>query len=230
MPSMIPPRRDYWNAEGYVTYRRLWLDSVLEAFSHEMHGVVVDIGGKRENKRGGFQPPEDRAKSWWFVNLDMSTKPNVCGDVQQLPLRGKSVDCVICTEVLEHLPHPERCVNEIHRLLRDGGLVLASIPFLYPVHADPYDYQRFTEDGLQELFSEFKSVEVYRMGGYAGTLGLLLEIGLAGLVGTSLRQKILRWSMKWVSRWLCQYDLSVFGRENESWGKFTTGYFVRAIR
>ena len=92
MQSITPSRLDYWKSKGYITYRRLWLDSVLEAFSHEMLGVVVDVGGKRENKRGVFHPPEEQAKAWWYVNLDMDTMPNVYGDVQQIPLRGQSVD------------------------------------------------------------------------------------------------------------------------------------------
>lgn len=225
MPSLTPSRRDYWNAEGYVTYRRLWLDSALEAFAREMRGVVVDVGGKRENKRGTFNPPEDRAKAWWYVNLDMNTKPNIYGDVQRIPLRGQSVDCILCTEVLEHLPRPERCVDEMHRLLRDGGLVLASVPFLYPVHADPYDYQRFTEDGLRELFKRFKAVEVHRMGGYAGAMGLMIELGMA-----DVDNRLARWAMKWLSRWLCRRDLVNFGNESETQSKFTTGYFVRAAR
>lgn len=225
MQSMIPSRRDYWKTKGYVTYRRLWLDSALESFSHEMRGVVVDVGGKRENKRGSFQPPEDHAKRWWYVNLDMDTKPNIYGDVQQMPLREQSVDCILCTEVLEHLTFPERCVGEMYRILRDGGLVLASVPFLYPVHADPFDYQRFTEDGLQNLFRDFKAVHVYRMGGYAGVLGLILEVGIAGI-----DNRLARWVMKWVSRWLCRHDLVTFGAESKAWSKFTTGYFVRAVR
>lgn len=135
------------------------------------------------------------------------------------------MDCIICTEVLEHLPRPGRCVDEIRRLLRDGGLVLASVPFLYPVHADPFDYQRFTEDGLRNLFKEFKTVEVHRMGGYAGLLGLMLELGIMGI-----ENRFARWAMKWVSRWLCRRDLASFGNESEAWSKFTTGYFVRAVR
>jgi SAM-dependent methyltransferase len=225
MPLITPSRRDYWKTEGYVTYRRLWLDTILKAFSHEMRGTVVDVAGKRENKRGAFQPPESQAAKWLYLNLDLSTEPNVYGDVQQMPLKSQSVDCAICTEVLEHLPRPEQCVNEIHRILCDGGQVLASLPFLYPVHADPFDYQRFTEDGLRNLFKDFKTVDVYRMGGYAGSLGLILELGIRGT-----DNRVARWVMKWVSRWLCRQDLLNFGHESEAWSKFTTGYFVRAVR
>ncbi len=227
--NITPERSRLWKKD-YVTYRRLWLDSCLNAFSSEMRGVVLDLGGKRENKRGTFSPPEEQAQAWWYVNLDMVSRPNIYADVTRVPLPSLHVDCVICTEVLEHLLNPQACVDEIHRLLRNEGLVFASTPFFYPVHADPYDFQRFTEDGLRYLFRNFQSVEVYRMGGYAGVLGLLVELGILGLDGNFHKRKFLRWSMKWISRWLIQKDLAGFETENPWWQKFTTGYFVMAVR
>lgn len=226
----IPRRSDYWRSDGYVTYRRFWLDWCLNAFAHEMCGRLVDLGGKRENKRGTFLPPEQQAQAWWYINLDPETAPNIFADVTRAPFAAGSVDCILCTEVLEHLIDPQACVDEMHRLLCNDGVVFASTPFFYPVHADPYDFQRFTEDGLRHLFREFKSVEIYRMGGYAGVLGLLIEIGINGVQGMSPISRLARWAMKWVSRWLCRYDLSIFGSENKQWEKFTTGYFVRAMR
>lgn len=229
MKVISPQSSGYWK-KNYVTYRRLWLDSCLNAFAGEMRGVVLDLGGKRENKRGAFQPPEHEAHMWWYLNLDWVTKPNVFADATQVPLKSASIDCILCTEVLEHLKDPQACVDEIHRLLCTGGLALVSVPFIYPVHADPHDFQRFTEDGLRHLFRRFASVEVFRMGGYAGVLGLLLEIGIAGIIGHSPFQKFVRWAMKWISRWLCKYDLAILGSESEPWQKFTTGYFVRAVQ
>lgn len=219
-----------WKTKGYVTYRRFWLDSFLNTFSHEMRGVVLDLGGKRENKRGTFQPPSDQVRTWWYLNLDLSTHPDIYADVTQTPLQPANVDCVLCTEVLEHLKDPQACVDEIHRLLRNDGLVFASVPFFYPVHADPYDFQRFTEDGLSHLFREFKSVEVYRMGGYFGVLGLLCELGIPGEAGKTFSSKFVRWALKWISRWLFSLDLALYGEENISRQKFTTGYFLKAIR
>ena len=219
-----------WKTKGYVTYRRFWLDSFLNTFSHEMRGVVLDLGGKRENKRGTFQPPSDQARTWWHLNLDLSTHPDIYADVTQTPLQPANVDCILCTEVLEHLKDPQACVDEIHRLLRNDGLVFASVPFFYPVHADPYDFQRFTEDGLRHLFRDFKSVEVYRMGGYFGVLGLLCELGIPGEEGKTFTSTFVRWALKWISRWLISLDLALYGEENISRQKFTTGYFLKAIR
>jgi len=216
--------------KDYVTYRRLWLDTMLSTFSYQMRGIVVDLGGKREKKRGTFLPPETQANAWWYINLDMDTIPSIYADVTRVPVSWQSVDCILCTEVLEHLPNPQNCVDEIHRLLRDGGLVFASTPFFYPVHADPYDFQRFTEDGLRNLFSNFRTVDIYRMGGYMGVLGLLVELGILGVEGNSTKQKFLRWAMKWISRWLILTDLKLFKNETNWWKKFTTGYFVVAVK
>lgn len=228
MPMILPDRLDYWKTKDYLTYRRLWLDVGLVAFSADMRGVVLDLGGIRENKRGTFQPPETQAKAWWYVNLNMDTKPNVFADVTRVPVQSRSVDYIICTEVLEHLKDPQACVDEIHRLLRADGAVLASVPFFYPMHADPYDFQRFTEDGLRHLFRDFSSVEVLRMGGYLGVLGMLVELGITGVQGNGLFARFTRWGMKWLSRALCRTDLALWGRENVHWQKYTTGYFVYA--
>jgi len=216
--------------DGYVTYRRFWLDAFLKEFAPEMLGVVIDLGGKRSQKRGTFEPPEHQADRWLYVNLDIQTQPNVFADVTKTPLKTKIADVIICTEVLEHLPNPQDCVNEISRLLHDGGAAFVTTPFIYPVHGDPQDYQRFTEDGLRNLFRDFKSVEVYRMGGYAGVMGLMLELGIPGIEGHSIPEKFMRWAMKWVSRWLCRYDIAQFGMESKTWSAFTTGYFVRVVR
>lgn len=229
MKAILPQRSGYWK-KNYITYRRLWLDSCLNAFADEMRGIVIDLGGKRENKRGSFQPPEQETQSWWFLNLDWVTQPNIFADVTETPLKTASVDCILCTEVLEHLKDPQACVDEIHRLLRTDGLVFVSTPFFYPVHADPYDFQRFTEDGLRHLFREFKSVEVYRMGGYFGVLGLMCELGIPGEDVKTFAGKFMRWALKWLSRWLCSLDIYLYGSENENRQKFTTGYFVRAVR
>ena len=229
MSTYISTPKDLWKKKN-VTYRRSWLDFYLHTFSKEMCGLVIDLGGKHDNKRGSFKPPEHQARAWWYINLDWETAPNIYADVTRTPLEDQSVDCILCTEVLEHLPNPQACVDEVHRLLRNDGVALVSVPFVYPVHADPYDFQRFTEDGLRRLFREFKSVEVNRMGGYAGSLGLMIELGIAGLDGKSILHKILRWAVKWISRGLCWYDLSTFGSENLPWQKFTTGYFLKVVR
>lgn len=50
------------------------------------------------------------------------------GDAEKLKYDDNSFDIVICTEVLEHLPHPEVALKEIHRVLKWGGVAIITTP------------------------------------------------------------------------------------------------------
>lgn len=214
-----------------VSYRRLLLDAHLSWASPLMRGRVVDLGGKRERRRGRFTPTEDSEARWTFVNIDASTAPDLLCDVTRVPLPDGEADCVLCTEVLEHLPNPQACVREAHRLLRDDGRLIVSVPFLYPVHADPSDYQRFAPDGLRLLFSSFKQVDIFSMGGDLGTIGLLAEISVRHLRSAPLSMRLFGRIVFEAARLLEYADVRyghVSGRAADP--GLTTGYFVVAIK
>jgi SAM-dependent methyltransferase len=50
------------------------------------------------------------------------------GSVYQLPFPDESFDCVIISEVLEHLHEDQRALREISRVLKQGGVLAASVP------------------------------------------------------------------------------------------------------
>lgn len=68
-----------------------------------------------------------------------------------LPLADGTVDVVLCTEVLEHVPDPPNAVCELKRILRTGGSAIVTTPFLYPLHEEPRDFQRLTTHQLRRL-------------------------------------------------------------------------------
>lgn len=229
MSLTIAPLNPDVNSSSFISYRRLWLDTCLEYYKPAMRGVVIDLGGKAIQKRGSFQPPEDPATSWFYVNIAPEIKPNVLADVTAVPMQNDCADCILCNEVLEHLKNPADCVQEVRRLLHKGGIAFISVPFLYPIHADPYDFQRYSADGLQHLFRDFSSVEITPMGGFPGVVGMFLEIGLAGITGQRMQHKLLRRGIRALSRGLYTYDLS-HPTQPEAWQKFTTGYFLKVIK
>ncbi len=53
-------------------------------------------------------------------------------DGQQLPFAEHSFDRIICSEVLEHIPHYDGFLQEINRLLKPGGLFAVSVPRSWP--------------------------------------------------------------------------------------------------
>jgi SAM-dependent methyltransferase len=80
-------------------------------------------------------------------------------DAHQIPLESGSVDAVVIQAVLEHVLDPWRVVDEIHRVLRPGGLVYAETPFMQQVHAGAYDFTRFSDSGHRWLFRRFSEVD-----------------------------------------------------------------------
>jgi SAM-dependent methyltransferase len=207
-----------------VSYRRHLLDAYLRAAAPLMRGAVLDLGGKRVNRRGRFVPPKDAHTQWTYANIDETTSPDLLCDAASVPLPDASVDCIVCTEVLEHVPDPSACVREAIRLLRPGGVFIASVPFFYPIHNDPFDYRRFTAEGLERLHAGFTAATISNMGGYLGVLGMFIEFGRQFYGGPPLQRvlfevgRLLQW---WDARRLNAWHATTATR-------FTTGYFVIA--
>ncbi len=76
-------------------------------------------------------------------------RPHVFADAAHLPFCEECFEGVICLEVLEHVPDPARVMNQIARVLKPGGRAWISMPFLYPLHDAPFDFQRYTAFGLR---------------------------------------------------------------------------------
>ena len=95
-----------------------------------------------------------------LVGTDVSFGPHtrlIC-DAHDIPFADGSFDCVIAQAVLEHVVDPERCVSEIHRVLKPDGLVYAETPFIEQVHMKQYDFKRYTHLGHRRLFRAFSEI------------------------------------------------------------------------
>lgn len=92
-----------------------------------------------------------------LIGLDIyrSDLVQIIADGHQLPLTDGAVDGVWIQAVLEHVLDPAVVVAEVHRVLRDDGLVYAETPFMYPVHEGAYDFIRFSLNGHRWLFRHF---------------------------------------------------------------------------
>jgi SAM-dependent methyltransferase len=108
--------------------------------------------------------------------------PDLFADAACLPLLDGSMDAVLCFEVLEHVRDHQRALREFSRVLKPDGALLMSMPFMYPVHDAPHDYQRLTEYGLRRDLAEagFEVVRLARSGNAIRAAGLLYCLALAG--------------------------------------------------
>jgi SAM-dependent methyltransferase len=93
-----------------------------------------------------------------------------------MPFEDESFDCLICTEVLEHVPDPFAVLRELFRILKPGGRVFLTTPFMVPLHMAPWDFFRYTPFALTKLSEDigFAVDSVKPRGDYmAVSLGML---------------------------------------------------------
>jgi SAM-dependent methyltransferase len=128
---------------------------------------VVDLGA-------GGRRVSPRAICVDFLPLSST---DLVADVQRLPLRDGSVDLVIATGLFEHVVDERALMEEIHRVLRPGGVAHIEMPFLQQYHDDPIDCRRMTVSGL-ELAMHRSGFQTQRSGVHIGpsvTIATLLS-------------------------------------------------------
>jgi SAM-dependent methyltransferase len=93
---------------------------------------------------------------------------NVVADLMSLPFRKDSFDGVLCANVLEHVKEPPAALRDMTSLLKPGGRLYLSVPFLGdPIHQEPNDFRRYTHYGLRQLIegASLTPISISPMGG-----------------------------------------------------------------
>jgi len=149
-----------------------------------------------------------------FVETDVSLGPRtkiVC-DGTSLPFADDSFEGVIVQAVLEHVVDPYKCVTEIHRVLRRGGLVYAETPFMQQVHGGPYDFTRFTHSGHRRLFRQFENLSSGACCGPATALAWSLQYFMLSFFASRPARFVVKGASRLLLFWLKYLDLYLAGK------------------
>lgn len=183
---------------------RFWVrHSILTALAanpNRLTGTLLDVGCGQMPYRALLTKPHGFVTE--YIGLDFADNPihdncpDICWEDGRIPLPEASVDCALCTEVLEHCPEPEEVLREVWRVLRPGGILFLTVPFLWPLHEAPYDYYRYTPFALQRHLERagFGEIDLHSLGGW--------DASLAQMLGLWVRQRPMqRWLRRGLS-WL----------------------------
>lgn len=185
-------------AHTFSLARRRLHRRTLRLLADVSGGRLLDIG----SGRSPFKPLLV-ARGVEVISLDVEDRAgevDLLADAQRMPeVEDGSVDAVLCTQVLEHLPRPWDALGEIARVLRPGGRLILSVPHLSMIHEAPHDYYRYTRHGLDSLCARagLEVVGIEATGGLCCFLGHALSLALMSTVGAIPG---LRWAT-----WLVNY-------------------------
>lgn len=205
----------------------------------EVRGIVADLGC-------GFRPYRKYFNHARYLGLDYPvTRPSgpVEGldafmDLTCLALSDRSLDGILCTQVLEHVRDPFQAVSEIGRILKPGGKLLLSVPFFYPLHEEPHDYFRYSPHGIKELLlrAGLVIIDIVPQGGFITMSGEFLNLfclhkiqnllwsrGWGRMLGVCIIPAVL--AAAFLVNLICILA-SFFDRER----RFVMNYFIFAVR
>ena len=132
-----------------VAYLRHWVPQV--------DGPVLEIGSKEYGSTSTFR---DFYAGVEYVGVDMSEGKgvDVVADLTKstASLPDSHFALGICCSVLEHVEKPWLFAPNLTRLIRPGGKLYMSVPWVWRYHAYPDDYFRFSHRGVMSLFDEFE--------------------------------------------------------------------------
>jgi len=165
------------------------------------HGVLLDCGCGGQPYRQFFAPRITR-----YIGADVAAAQGVALDIEftpecSLPLTDGSVDTVLSTQVLEHVPNADFYISECARLLKTDGVLILTAPMQWRHHEVPFDYLRFTRYGLTALLQRH-GFAIDKFAQTGGVYSLLGQIFLNHLAERGVQRKRLFRLINRAALWL----------------------------
>ena len=134
-------------------YSLLRIFQIIEIKKIIIKGKCLEFGAY-ENFRKNFLYIANKKKIKIYLTNLTKSKKIVSSDLKKkLKFKSNFFDNILIFNVLEHLDKYDLAFKELRRILKKGGLLIGSTPFLYQVHGAPDDYFRFTKTFFEKKFS-----------------------------------------------------------------------------
>lgn len=187
---------------------------------------VLTIGAGGEINKDLYKYGEEKNFDILSFDIDEDRGPDVVGDICTYDFNEKRFDVIIMSEVLQFLETPQIGINNVYKILKPGGRLILTSPFVFPLHDRPYDLYRFTKHGLKYLLSVFDEVTIEDRNGPLEAIDVLwLRLNkFKGKHSYSLK-RIIVFTVFYLKR-----PLTLFLQRYIKTDIMTTGYNVVAIK
>ena len=88
---------------------------------------------------------------------------------------AESFDVILCTGLLEHVPDPQRLIDDLYKLLRPGGKLILSASAVFSVHEGPNNFFHFTKYGMELLLNNFSRMTIKGSCGPFENIGIQIQ-------------------------------------------------------
>lgn len=139
-----------------------------------------DLSGKLLDFGCGNKPYKELFNVDEYIGLDISKSGHnhenedidVFYDGKKIPFPDNYFDSVFSTEVFEHIFNIEEVLKEIHRVMKDEGILLITLPFVWDEHEIPYDFARYTSFGIEYILKQrgFEVIKIKKSTTYVETI------------------------------------------------------------
>jgi SAM-dependent methyltransferase len=194
---------------------------------------VLDLGAK--DARGKNWPGLGELASCFTTDISFAPGVDFLADAHSIPFERDTLDAVRCIDVLQYCHRPSCVMAEIWRVLKPGGVVYISMPFVFRSAPDPVDYWRLSCAGLRLLCADFEPISSGFNRGPASTMADMLTHFFAIIfsfnnkalhdIGLDVFQWCFFW-MKYLDRFVARYETAniihngsfFLGRKPTKWG------------
>ncbi|PZV27850.1 MAG: methyltransferase [Snowella sp.] len=157
----LKPISDNWGIERGQPIDRYYIENFLASYSDDIQGSVLEIADNSYTQKFGGNKV---TKSDVLHVIEDNPKATIVGDLTDAPQIPSDIfDCFILTQTLQYLYDVRSAVKTIYRILKPGGVLLATLPNLTPILEPGKDdkswgsscwYWGFTTASAQRLFLE----------------------------------------------------------------------------
>jgi len=157
---------------------RILMNECLKLWREEIRGTVLDLACGQEPSYWRILDLKDNEKVH-LVGIDYNPafRPTIVANlIHSLPFKDATADVAIVSSFLHIPPDPKEFLKEVKRVLKPGGCLILTVPFVFQYNPEPTDYWRFTEEGLSWLLynAGFTDFEIVPFGNRFSAVAFLL--------------------------------------------------------